>query len=150
MSPGLLAGGFYAALFEGFPDFDVDVRSHETAMEQALNRQWRIARRPEGFASVTDFEWTESSVPRPGPDQALVRNELLSLDPTNRSWMSERETYLPPVNLGDVMRGICVGTVVESNNPVFRVAMPLYGVFGWQDYAPSWGQRPGRTIATGS
>jgi NADPH-dependent curcumin reductase CurA len=104
-------------------------------MEHAVNRQWRIARRPEGLARVTDFEWTESPVPRPGTDQALVRNRLLSLDPTNRSWMSERETYLPPLNLGDVMRGIAVATVVESNNPAFRVGMPVYGVFGWQDYA---------------
>lgn len=104
-------------------------------MEHAVNRQWRIARRPEGLARVTDFEWTESPVPRPGADQALVRNRLLSLDPTNRSWMSERETYLPPLNLGDVMRGIGVATVVESNNPALRVGMPVYGVFGWQDYA---------------
>jgi len=104
-------------------------------MEHAVNRQWRIARRPEGLARVTDFEWTESPVPRPGADEALVRNRLLSLDPTNRSWMSERETYLPPLSLGDVMRGIGVATVVESNNPAFRVGMPVYGVFGWQDYA---------------
>jgi NADPH-dependent curcumin reductase CurA len=49
--------------------------------------------------------------------------------------MSERESYLPPVGLGEVMRGICVGTVVQSNTPAFRVGTPLYGMFGWQDYA---------------
>ena len=104
-------------------------------MEHAANHQWRIARRPEGLAKSSDFEWTEVPVPRPGPGEALVQNKLLSLDPTNRLWMWERETYLPPQNLGDVMRGICVGTVVESNNPGLRVGTPIYGVFGWQDYA---------------
>jgi NADPH-dependent curcumin reductase len=104
-------------------------------MEHKVNHQWRIARRPEGLAKLTDFEWTESKVPHPGPDEVLVQNKLLSLDPTNRSWMGERETYLPSQNLGDVMRGIGVGTVVESNNPTLRVGMPIYGMFGWQDYA---------------
>ena len=64
-----------------------------------------------------------------------MKNKLLSLDPTNRLWMWERETYLPPQQLGDVMRGICVSTVVESNNPALQVGTPIYGMFGWQDYA---------------
>jgi len=104
-------------------------------MERTVNRQWRIARRPAGLAKSSDFEWKEAPVPHPGPGEALVQNKLLSLDPTNRPWMSERETYLPPQNLGDVMRGICVGTVIESNNPALRVGIPIYGIFGWQDYA---------------
>jgi len=49
--------------------------------------------------------------------------------------MWERDTYLPAQPLGEVMRGICVGTVVESNNPSLRIGTPLYGIFGWQDYA---------------
>jgi NADPH-dependent curcumin reductase CurA len=104
-------------------------------MERARNRQWRLARRPEGLATVDDFEWMESTIPSPRPGQILVRTKLLSLDPTNRSWMSDRETYLPRLNLGEVMRGIGVGTVVESNDPAFRVGASLYGLFGWQDYA---------------
>jgi NADPH-dependent curcumin reductase len=104
-------------------------------MEHTVNRQWRIARRPQGLAKSSDFEWTQGPVPHPGAGEALVQNKLLSIDPTNRPWMGERETYLPPQNIGDVVRGICIGTVVESNNPVLRVGMPLYGVFGWQDYA---------------
>lgn len=104
-------------------------------MKRTVNHQWRIARRPEGLAKLTDFEWIDSPVPRLGPDEALVQNKLLSLDPANRPWMRERATNLPPQNLGDVMRGSCVGTVVESNNPALPVGMLLYGIFGWQDYA---------------
>jgi NADPH-dependent curcumin reductase len=104
-------------------------------MEHRQNQQWRIARRPEGPASAADFQWTESPVPPIGPNQALVRNTLLSLDPTNRSWMCERPTYIPPLALGEVMRGICVGTVIESNMPALRAGMPVYGMVGWQHYA---------------
>jgi NADPH-dependent curcumin reductase CurA len=49
--------------------------------------------------------------------------------------MSEGESYLPPVSLGEVMRGICVGSVVESNTPAFTVGTVLYGMSGWQDFA---------------
>jgi NADPH-dependent curcumin reductase CurA len=104
-------------------------------MERTVNRQWRIAGWPEGLARETDFELTESPVPSLGPGEALVKNKLLSLDPTNRVWLWARETYLPQQNLGDVMRGIGVGTVVESNNPALHVGTQVYGVFGWQDYA---------------
>jgi NADPH-dependent curcumin reductase CurA len=104
-------------------------------MERRENRQWCLGRRPTGLATSSDFEWKEGPVPRLGPGDALVQNTLLSLDPTNRLWMWERDTYLPPQKLGEVMRGICVGTVVESNNPALRVGIPIYGFFGWQDYA---------------
>lgn len=49
--------------------------------------------------------------------------------------MGERETYLPPISLGDVMRGLGVGVVVESNNSALPAGSPVYGAFGWQDYA---------------
>jgi NADPH-dependent curcumin reductase CurA len=104
-------------------------------MNRDRNRQWRLARRPEGFAKPTDFEWVESAIPRPGPNHALVQTRLLSLDPTNRSWMSERATYMPPLPLGDVMRGLGVGMVVESNIPTLATGTPVYGSFGWQDFA---------------
>ena len=105
-------------------------------MDRAVNRRWCIVRRPEGLVRATDLEFIEGSpVPRPGTGEALIRNELLSVDPANRIWMWKRETYLPPQDLGDVVRGICIGKVIESNNPSLRVGMPLYGMFGWQDYA---------------
>jgi NADPH-dependent curcumin reductase CurA len=107
-----------------------------TVVAELVNRQWCFVRhRPTGLATSSDFEWKEVPIPRPGPGEALVQNRLLSLDPTNRLWMWARDTYLPAQKLGDVMRGICVGTVVESNNPDLRVGTPVYGRFGWQDYA---------------
>jgi NADPH-dependent curcumin reductase CurA len=87
------------------------------------------------LATSADFSWKEAPIPRPGPGEALVQNKLLSLDPTNRLWMWERETYMPPQTLGEVMRGICVGTVIESNNPSLAAGNPVYGFFGWQDYS---------------
>jgi NADPH-dependent curcumin reductase CurA len=49
--------------------------------------------------------------------------------------MAERDTYMPPIPLGDVMRGLGVGVIVESNNAALPPESPVYGAFGWQDYA---------------
>lgn len=100
-----------------------------------MNRQWRIARRPDGRAAVGDFEWREEPVPALAPGQCLVRNLYLSLDPTNRPWMWAQDTYLPAQALGDVMRGLAIGRVEASDNPAFPVGCHVSGLLGWQDYA---------------
>jgi len=99
------------------------------------NRQWRLRQRPVGDIRPGDLELVPSEVPTPGPGQILVRNIYLSIDPTNRIWMSDREQYMPPVEIGDVMRGGTMGVVEQSNNPHYTpgdIVQPWPG--GWQDY----------------
>lgn len=101
----------------------------------AVNRQWKLVRRPVGDIAEGDLALVESPVPVPGPGQFLVRNIYLSLDPTNRIWMSDMDQYMPPVEIGDVMRGGTVGLVEQSNNPAFKpgdIVQPMD--LGWQDY----------------
>jgi NADPH-dependent curcumin reductase CurA len=87
----------------------------------------------------SDFEWHEEPVPAPGEGELLIRNLYLSLDPTNRGWMTDRETYLPPVAIGDVMRGTAIGIVEESRNASFKQGAIVQGLLGWQEYAISNG-----------
>jgi NADPH-dependent curcumin reductase CurA len=75
------------------------------------------------------------AVPEPGLDQALVRVKHLSLDPSNRIWMGEGESYIEPVALDAVMRGAGIGEVVQSNNRKYPVGAKVIGLLGWQDYA---------------
>ena len=42
---------------------------------------------------------------------------------------------MPPVGIGEVMRGMCTAQVVESRNPGFQEGDLVTGLFGWQDYA---------------
>lgn len=104
-------------------------------MPQTLNRRFLLRERPAGDFDPKILQRVEEPVPVPGPGQALVRNRYLSLDPTNRIWMSEAEGYLPPVALGEVMRGGAVGEVVASNSRKFPVGAKVAGLLGWQDYA---------------
>lgn len=104
-------------------------------MGTGVNRQWLLKSRPEGDIKNSDFEWKESPVPTPEDGEILVRNLFLSLDPAMRGWMSETDSYIEPVVLGDVMRGGCIAEVVESKNPEFKEGDKVFGLLGWQDYA---------------
>jgi NADPH-dependent curcumin reductase CurA len=103
------------------------------------NRQWLIAARPDGLVKESDFLWRESPLPSPGEDDVLVRSVYLSLDPTNRVWMNEAESYLPALAIGDVMRGVAIGVVEESRNPSFSKGDIVQGLLGWQQYSVSPG-----------
>lgn len=109
-------------------------------MTERINRQWRLAARPVGFIKESDFEWKQEPAPAPDEGQFLVRNMYISLDPTNRGWVTDRETYLPPVAIGEVMRGSAIGVVEESRNASFPQGALVQGLLGWQDFAVSDGK----------
>ena len=99
------------------------------------NMAWVLTKRPQGNVSHADLAYRESPLPPLGEGQILVRNLLLSLDPTNRLWMSDRDQYLPPVGIGDVMRGVTIGIVEESRSDRFKPGdhvQPADG--GWQSH----------------
>ena len=103
------------------------------------NHQWRLVARPSGSVKESDFQWTEEPVANPADGQVLVRNVYLSLDPTNRIWMNETDSYLPAVKLGDVMRGGTLGLVEKSKHPGFQEGDIVQSLGGWQEYLLSDG-----------
>lgn len=101
---------------------------------QTKNRQFRLSTRPTGRVTRDNFQFVEEALPEIGDGEALVRNVYLSLDPTNRIWMSDMEQYMPPVQIGEVMRGLGAGVVERSNNPKYKIGDIVTGLTGWQDY----------------
>ncbi len=100
-----------------------------------VNRQWVLAKRPDGMIQEADFRWQEAPIPEVIEGHALVRVLWLSFDPTQRGWVEDRPSYLPPVQIGEPMRAGAVGQVVESRDPNVRPGELVQGLFGWQDYA---------------
>lgn len=98
------------------------------------NRQIRLASRPEGRVKRSNFDDVAGEVPPIAPGQILVRTKYLSLDPTNRVWV-ERDSYLPKVAIGDVMRGVGLAEVLESQSPDFKEGDLVIGMVGWQEVA---------------
>ena len=108
-------------------------------MKSGINRQFRLASRPVGDIKESDFEYREEPIPSPKEGEILVRTIYLSLDPTNRIWMSDMKQYMPAVEIGEVMRGVVVGVVEESKNQDFKQGDLVSGMLGWQDYAIAQG-----------
>ncbi|WP_428264348.1 NADP-dependent oxidoreductase [Haliangium sp.] len=104
------------------------------------NKQIRLAQRPQGMPGDDTWTLDESDAPTPGPDQFLVRNRYVSLDPAMRGWLRDARSYIEPVQIGDVMRAGAVGEVVSSNHAKFPVGAKVMGIFGVQQYALSDGQ----------
>jgi NADPH2:quinone reductase len=97
------------------------------------NRALRLRKRPAGELAEGDLELVSEEVPELQDGQALVRTQLLSLDPTNRIWMSDIRGYMPPVPIDAVMRGLGVGEVIESKREDMPVGATVSGFVGWQE-----------------
>jgi NADPH-dependent curcumin reductase CurA len=101
------------------------------------NKRWVLKRRPAGEIQPGDLGLIEEPMRDLADGEVLARTVYLSLDPTNRIWMSARDQYMPPVEIGQTMRGGGIGVVEQSRSARFRqgdiVNMGLAG--GWTTYA---------------
>jgi NADPH-dependent curcumin reductase CurA len=113
---------------------------------EGTSRQWVLKSRPVGMVEEGNFELREEKVPQPKEGEFVVRVLLISLDPAMRGWIMDRASYIPPVQIGEVMRAGAIGEVVESRNPEFQPGDLVQGMFGWQERAVVGG--PGLMPAT--
>jgi NADPH-dependent curcumin reductase CurA len=108
-------------------------------MAGSVNRQILLRSRPEGAASLANFELMERPTPEPGEGEVLMRILYLSLDPYMRGRMSDAKSYAKPADIGQPMVGGTVGEIVRSRNPKYSVGDIVLGYGGWQEYALSNG-----------
>ncbi len=99
-----------------------------------MNRHWILAKRPQGDIADGDLVLQTSPIPTPQTDEIVIKVAYLSLDPTNRIWMNEADSYMPSVKLGDPMRGLVAGRVVASQSKAFAVGDMVMGIGSWGDY----------------
>jgi NADPH-dependent curcumin reductase CurA len=109
-------------------------------MSNRKNGQWKLKSRPEGMVKPEDFLFEETALKDLGESEFLIRNLYFAFEPAMRGWLNDVKSYVPPVQIGEVMRASTVGQVVESNNNDFPVGQLVSGMFGWQEYAVSNGE----------
>ena len=105
------------------------------------NLQWRLRARPVGPVRHSDFELVVGSLPQIFPGEILCETAYLSVAPVMRLYMLNATHIEPPLELGDVMHGRGVGTVIASRHPDFAIGDVVQGRFGWQQYARLSGDR---------
>lgn len=99
----------------------------------ATSREIRLKSRPVGLPQAANFELASVDVPDPGPDEVLVRNLWMSVDPYMRGRMYDRPSYVPPFELGKALQGGAVGKVVASNHDGFAPGELVESMFGWRE-----------------
>jgi NADPH-dependent curcumin reductase CurA len=76
-----------------------------------------LVKRP-GLTITPDlFETVTLETPELEDGQFLLKQTHMSLDPAMKGWMTDdRNSYIPPVELGEIMRSSGVAEVVESKH----------------------------------
>jgi NADPH-dependent curcumin reductase CurA len=100
----------------------------------ASHRVIRMASHPDGALEDDDFDLVDERVPEPADGEALVRTLYLSLDPAIRVWMNGIDTYVPGIQVGDVMRAGGLGEVVQSRNVAYTEGDLVFGMMQWSEY----------------
>jgi len=100
-----------------------------------MNRRILLAKRPVGLAAQDDFTADEQPVPEIRDGEALLKTLYIGIDPTIRTWLSIAKSYLPPIEIGEVVRSAGAGRVVESKNDRFKVGDVVTHLLGWQEYS---------------
>ncbi|KAF2682408.1 NADP-dependent leukotriene B4 12-hydroxydehydrogenase [Lentithecium fluviatile CBS 122367] len=67
--------------------------------------------------------------------EVLFQTLYLSLDPAMRGWLNDKRSYIPPVQIGEKMRGVGIGIVKASKSSAFHVGTFASGMCGWAEYA---------------
>lgn len=103
-------------------------------MSNMISKEVQLAARPDGEPKESDFQTVEVSVGSPGAGEFLVQNLWMSVDPYMRGRMMDRESYVPPFQIGETMDGGCIGKVIESNNENFAVGDYVNSMNGWREF----------------
>ncbi|MEY8876542.1 MAG: NADP-dependent oxidoreductase [Leptothrix sp. (in: b-proteobacteria)] len=108
-----------------------------------LNRQIRLAARPQGDVSAACFSRVDVPIAALGDGDVRVRHHFLSLDPYMRGRMLDRKSYAAPQPLGEVMIGGTVGVIEASRHPDWAAGDAVVGMGGWQTHAVVDARVPG-------
>src|SRR3979490_945132 len=96
-------------------------------------REIHLASRPVGWPTPDNFRFVDVELPEPGPDEVLVRNLFMSVDPYMRGRMNDVKSYVPPFQIGQPLDGGAVGEVVEWRAPAFRAGDAVTSNRGWRE-----------------
>ena len=106
-----------------------------------INKKMILVNRPTGIPEKNTWSFEEELISDIKDGQILIKHQYISLDPAMRGWMNNSKSYIPPVEIGTVMRAGTVGEVIQvNNNTNFKVGDFVSGWGGVQEYSISDGK----------
>ena len=107
-----------------------------TGVEMPLeNRHWVLARRPTGVPVAEDFSISSVPMSHAENGQVVLRNRFLAMDPAIRNLLGQGGAYAAPLPIGDPIRGMVLGDVVESGSSAFTAGDLVWGFGTWSDFS---------------
>ena len=104
------------------------------------NQRVLLAKRPDGLPTADTWTHDVEQITELPEDHFVVEQAYISLDPAMRGWMRNVRSYIPPVELGAVMRAGSVGKVIESSHDDFTPGQIVVGWGGVQRYCVTDGE----------
>jgi NADPH-dependent curcumin reductase CurA len=102
-------------------------------MSNVVSREIHLVSRPEGMPTEENFSLVEKTLSR-APDEVLIQNLTMSVDPAMRPPMTNGQT-----KLDEPMGASAIGKVVESDNTEFPVGTYVQHRYGFREYCLSKG-----------
>ncbi len=101
-----------------------------------INKKMILVNRPIGIPDKSTWNLEEETIGELTDGQILIKQKYISLDPAMRGWMNNTKSYIPPVEIGAVMRAGTVGEVIQvNNNNNFKTGDLVSGWGGVQEYS---------------
>jgi NADPH-dependent curcumin reductase len=101
------------------------------------NTKILLNKRPTGTPDSDCWKLVEEQLPELANGEVLIKVNYLSIDPAMRGWMNEGKSYIKPVAIGEVMRALGVGEVVDSKNDKYAVGELVTCNAGVQEFCIS-------------
>ena len=90
--------------------------------------------RPEGMPTEDNFSLENVILAPLKQGEFLVKNLWMSVDPYMRGRMMDKESYIAPFALGEVLSGGAIGEIIESNHADFPVGAKVSSMNGWRTH----------------
>lgn len=100
-----------------------------------MQKQWRLAARPEGIPDTSHFDLVEVPIPTLEPGKAVVKTLYLGVAPVMLRYMRNETDFESPLALGSMMAGRGVAQVIKSDCSDLPVGAVVQARLGWQEYA---------------
>ena len=104
------------------------------------NKKWILKKRPKGLVEESNFQFIEEELSELQDGEILIQTEYLSVDPTQRMWLTDMPGYLPPIQIDEVIRSGGMGRIIKSKNERFDEGDLVNGFMGWQTHLISDGK----------